>query len=105
MLIYGVSGIFAHKKTIKQFLQPMIEQIWEGEMCLEDVPQFSRATVFFVSVFFNSQMSFWGLFYQYLHIFLYIMAILHQKNQTVFWAQTFRDVRLIPNFLRYPACL
>ena len=24
MLIYGVSGIFAHKKTIKQFLQPMI---------------------------------------------------------------------------------
>ena len=28
MLIYGVSGIFAHKKTTKQFLQPMIEQVW-----------------------------------------------------------------------------
>ena len=30
MLIYGESGIFAHKKTIKQFLQPMIEQVWGG---------------------------------------------------------------------------
>ena len=30
MLIYGISGIFAHKKTIKQFLQSMIEQVWEG---------------------------------------------------------------------------
>ena len=50
MLIYGVSGIFAHKKTMKQFLQPMIEQVGGGV----DVPggraaflrQFFRATVF-----------------------------------------------------------
>ena len=39
MLIYGVSGIFSHKKTIKQFLQLMIEQVWGGGgwMC-RDVP-------------------------------------------------------------------
>ena len=30
MLIYEVSGLFAHKKTIKQFLQAMIKQVWGG---------------------------------------------------------------------------
>ena len=34
---------------------------------------------------------------------LYIMCI-SSKRQTVFWAQNFRDVQLMPNFLRYPAC-
>ena len=29
-IIYGVSGIFSHKKTIKQLLQPMIEQVLGG---------------------------------------------------------------------------
>ena len=50
MLIYGVSGIFAHKKTIKQFLQLMIEQIWGERMdvtgeCAAFLRQFFRATV------------------------------------------------------------
>ena len=81
MLIYGVSGIFAHKKTIKQFLQPMTEQVWgEGE----DVPRGCAAifgSIFqsyciFVSVFFfNSPMPFWGRFCQYLHIFLRTASI------------------------------
>ena len=62
----GVSGIFAHTKTIKRFLQPMIEQVWGGGvMCFEDVPlflgQFFRAT---------TPMPFSGRFHQYLVIFL-----------------------------------
>ena len=44
MLINGESGIFAHKKTIEQFLQPMIQQVLGegggGWMCREDVPLF-----------------------------------------------------------------
>ena len=53
----------------------------------------------------TSLMPFLGRFYQYLHIILpYIMCI-SSKSQTVFWAQNFRDVQLIPNFLRYPAWL
>ena len=56
MLIYGVSGIFAHNKTIKQFLQPMIEQVLGGGGgggvdvpggCTAYLRQFFRATVFF----------------------------------------------------------
>ena len=48
MLIYGESGIFAHKKIIKQFLQPMTEQVW-GDVpggCAAFLRQFFRATVF-----------------------------------------------------------
>ena len=39
---------FAHKKTIKQFIQPMIEQVWGVGV---DVPlllgQFFRASIYF----------------------------------------------------------
>ena len=66
MLIYGVSGIFAHKKTIKQFLQPIIrlnrsrggggggerKGVW---MCREDVSlflgEFFRVTIFLCQFF------------------------------------------------------
>ena len=55
MLIHGVSRIFAHKKTIKQFLQPMIEQVYVC-VCV-DVPlflgQFFRATIFLCRFFFQ----------------------------------------------------
>ena len=57
MLIYGKSGIFAHKKTIKQFLQLMIEQVWQGGgwMCRKDLPlfciSFSELLYFCVSFF------------------------------------------------------
>ena len=63
MLIYGVSGIFAHKKTIKQFLQPIIEQVGGGGVCWEDVPrflrQFFRATVFLCRFFSLHRRLFW----------------------------------------------
>ena len=104
MLIYGVSGIFAHKKTIKQLLQPMIEQVLRGV----DVPGECAAifgSVFqsyyiFVSVFFfNSPLPFLGsILYQYLHTFLLYIMCISSKSQTVFWAQNFRDVQLIPNY-------
>ena len=60
MLIYRVSGIFAHKNTIKQFLQPMIEQVWgggggcAGRMCIS----FSELLNFCVR-FFQFTMPFW----------------------------------------------
>ena len=87
MLIYGVSVTFAKKKTVKQFLQPMIEKVWEGGGGGGgvNVPlflgQFFRATIFLCRFFLNSRMPFCGGFYQYLHIFwLYIMC---HKSQTV----------------------
>ena len=73
MLIYGVSGIFAHKKTIKQFLQPMIEQVWGGGgggMCREDVPLFCVSfseLLYFCVGFLQFTDAFLGRFYQYLH--------------------------------------
>ena len=60
MLIYGVSGIFAHKKTIKQFLQPIIKQVGV------DVPRGCAAFCIsfhiyciIVSGFFDLPMPFW----------------------------------------------
>ena len=101
MLIYGVSGIFAHKKTIKQFLQPMIEQVLGaggGGGCAAITG--SELLYFCVSFFFNSPMPFFGSILPIVAYFLlYIMS------QTVSWAQNFRDVQLIPNILRYPAWL
>ena len=103
MLIYEVSGIFAHKKTIKQFLQPMIEQVWGGGV---NVPggyttffrQFFRATVSLCRFFFQFTDAFLGRFYKYLHIFGCKLCAFHQKVK-LFWAQNFGDVQLIPNFL------
>ena len=92
MLIYGVSGVFAHKKTIKQFLQPMIVPLLLG--------QFLRATIFLCRSFSIHQCLF-GRFYQYLHIFA--VYYVHFINKSVFWAQNFRDEQLIPNFFKYPA--
>ena len=63
MLIYGVSETFAHKKTIRQFLQPMIEQVGGGGGGGVDVPlffrQFFRATVFLCRLF-SIHRSFFG---------------------------------------------
>ena len=109
MLIYGVSGIFANKKTIKQFFQAMIEQVGGGGGVLNVMggcaafltSAFSVATVFLCWFFSMHRCPFWGQFVPFL---LYIMCI-SSKSQTVFWAQHFRDVQLIPNLLRYPSCL
>ena len=77
--------IFAHKKTIKQFLQPMIEQVWGRG----DVPfflrQFFRATVFLCRFFINSPIvPFLGRFYKYLHIFaVYHMYFIKKSNSVL----------------------
>ena len=107
MLIYGVSGIFAHKKTIKQFLQLMIEQVWGGGGGGGgDVPlflrQFFRATVFLCRLFLIHRCLCWVDFTN-ICIFFAVYYVYFIKK-SVFWAQNFRDVQLIPNFLRYPAC-
>ena len=75
MLIYGVSVIFAHKKTITQFLQPMIEQVLgDGG---EDVPlflgQFFRATIFLCRFFFSIHRCLY--FGQNLPIFTYLFTL------------------------------
>ena len=80
----------------------MIEQVLgEGDMprgCAAILGQFFRATIFCVG-FFNSPMPFLGRFYQY----LLFLAGYYVYSQTVFWAQNFLDVQLIPNSLKYPA--
>ena len=91
MLIYGESEISAYKKTIKQFLQPMIEQVCEGGG--GDVPggcAASFASVFqsyciFVSFFFfHSTDAFLGRFYQYLHIFaVYYLYFIKKSNSVL----------------------
>ena len=86
----------------------MIEQVWGGGL---DVPggcaafciSFSRATVLLCRFFFNSTMPFWVDFTT-ICIFLAVYVYFIKKSNSV-WAQNFRDVQLIPNFLRYPACL
>ena len=112
MLIYGVLGIFAHKKTIKQFLQPMIEQVWGGGgggMCQEDVLLFFCVSfselMYFCVGFFQFTDAFFGSILQISAYFLLHIMCISSKSQTVFWAQNFRDIQLIPNFLRYPAWL
>ena len=103
MLIYGVSGIFAPKKTIKQFLQPMIEQVLRGGgwMCRENVwISFSELLYFCVGFFQFTNAFFGSILYQYLHIFFMYIICISSKSQTVFWAQNFRDVQLISNFFK-----
>ena len=77
-------------------------------MCGEDVPlflgQFFRATIFLCQFFFQFTDAFLARFYQYLHIFL-LYVYISSKSQTVFWTRNFRNVQLIPNFLRHPAWL
>ena len=53
---------FAHKKTIKQVLQPMIEQAWGGDVpggCAAFFSQFFRATVFLCRFFSIYRCLFW----------------------------------------------
>ena len=67
--------------------------------CAAFLRQFSELLYFCVGSF-NSPMPLLGRFYQYLHIFAVYYANISSKNQTVFWAQNFRDVQLIPNFFK-----
>ena len=77
-------------------------------MCREDVPlfcvSFSELLYFCVS-FFQFTDAFLGSTLQIsAYILLYIMCI-SSKSQAEFWAQNFRNIQLILNFLRYPTCL
>ena len=98
---------------MKQFLQPMIEQVWEGGGgggvdlpggCAAFFASAFQSYCIFVSAFLIP-MPFLVWFYRYQHIFLLYIMCISSKSQTVFWAQNFRDIQLIPNFLWYPACL
>ena len=92
MLIYGVSGIFSDKKTIKQFLQPMIKQVGggggEGEgsecagrMCCFSHVSFSVATVFLSCFFFQFTDAFFsGRFVPFL---LYIVYFIKKSNSVL----------------------
>ena len=82
MLIYGVCGTFAHKKTIKQFLQPMIEQVLgRGGVCRKDVPlflgQFFKATIFFASVFSIHRRLFWV---DFTNIYIFLLYRVSQEK-------------------------
>ena len=93
MLIYGVSEIFALKKTIKQFLQPMIEQVWGGGGCAARMCRYFKVSFqsyyIFVPVFFQFTDAFLGRFYQYLHIFCCILFVFHQKVKQLFGHKIF----------------
>ena len=90
---------------MKQFLQPMIEQVWGGGDV--DVPLFCVSfleLLYFCVRFFNSPIPFQDRFYQYLHIFaVYYVHFIKKSNSVL--GTNFRDVQLIPNFLRCPAWL
>ena len=89
----------------------MIEQVWRGGGggggrggCVAFLRQFFRATVFCVC-FSQFTDAFLGSILQISAYFLLYIMCISSKSQTVFWAQNFRDIQLIPNFLRYPECL
>ena len=70
--------------------------------CAAILGQFFRATIFLCR-FFQFTDDFFG---STLPIFAFYFAVYYvSKSQTVFWAQNFRDIQLIPNFLGYPAWL
>ena len=88
MLIYGVSGIFAHKKTIKQFLQPMIEQVLRGGgggvwMCRYFWVSFSELPHFCVGF---SPMPFFGSIlpiFAYFFFAVYYVYIIKKSNSVL----------------------
>ena len=95
MLIYGVSGIFANKKTIKQFLQPMIEQVGvvgggggecAGRMCCFSDVSFSVATVFLCWFYSIHRCLFLGAD---LYLFCYILCVFHQNVKQCFGHKIF----------------
>ena len=90
---------------IKQFLQPVIEQVWEGGGgggrvggCAAIIGSVFQSYYIFVSFFFSIRQCFFGSILPiFAYFLLYIMCI-SSKSLTVFWAQNFPDVQLIPNF-------
>ena len=74
MLIYGVSGNFAHKKTIKQFLQPMTEQVW-GEGCAAIFGSVFQSYYIFVSDFFSIHQCLFGVDFANICFFLRTASI------------------------------
>ena len=93
MLTYGVSGIFALKKTIKQFLQPMIEQVLGSGGGGVDVPggcvvflrQLFRAFVFLYRFFFQfTDAFFWVDFTNIYIVFaIYYMYFIKKSNSVL----------------------
>ena len=103
MLIDEVSGIFAHKKTMKQFLQPMMEQVWGGGGvdvpggCVAILGQFFRATIFCVGFFLTEGCLFGSILPIFAYFWRYIMCI-SSKVKQCFGQKNFRDLELISNF-------
>ena len=89
MLIYGVSGSFAHKKTTKQFL---LNGGGGGGL---DVPlfcvSFSELLYFCVGRFQFTDAFFGSILPIFAYFLLCIMCI-SSKSQPMFWTQNFRDV-------------
>ena len=96
MLIYGESEISADKKTIKQFLQPMIEQVWggggggecDGRMCRFFSVSYSELLYFCVG-FFQLTDAFFGSILPIFAYFCCILSVFHQKIKQCFGHKIF----------------
>ena len=79
----------------------MIEQVWVGGVgCAAITRSVFQSYYIFVSVFFQFTNAFFGSILQiFAYFLLYIMCI-SSKSETVFWAQNFPDVQLIPNIFK-----
>ena len=87
-------GFLLIKKTIKQFLEPVIEQVWGGGGgCRFLCVSFSELLYFCVGNFQFTHAFFGSILPIFAYFLLYIMCI-SSRSQTVFWAQSFRDVQL-----------